>query len=145
MFAEEDLIEGEKAPVLGPHYFDSRRVAQNFMEKFEAEQFKPMIDKFASDLQDRLWGDMQNHLMSDTESNLQGDMWRMIDNCVKALLTGEGWALKRYALSERYNDGEKIRQAVAAYVPKEIQDMRIADLEDQVKRLKDDLHFYKDR
>jgi len=136
MFAEEDLIEGEKAPVLGPHYFDSRRVAQNFMKKFEAEQFKPMIDKFASDLQDKLWGDIQNYLMSDTEANLQGEMWRMVDNSVKALLTGEGWALKRYALSERYNDGEKIRKAVAFHIPKELQDARIADLETENERLK---------
>jgi hypothetical protein len=45
MFSEEDMKEAEKHDVLGPAYFDARRVARNVMDKFEAEDFKPMVEK----------------------------------------------------------------------------------------------------
>ena len=88
--------------------------------------------------------DLQSSLLYDTEMNLQGEMWRMVDNCVQALLTGDSWALKRYALTDRH-DGEKIREAVARHIPTELQDTRVADLEKEVMRLRNDLKFYRDR
>jgi hypothetical protein len=51
-------------------------------------------------------------------------------------MTGERWALERYTLG-KYGDGEKARAAVAAHIPKEIQDARIADLEAENKRLRE--------
>ena len=41
--------------MLGPAYFDAQRVAAKVMEKFEAEHFKPVIDKLSQEVTDRLW------------------------------------------------------------------------------------------
>lgn len=144
MFAQEDLDEGAKYENLGPAYFDARRVAEQFMAKFEAENFKPMIEKLSSDIRDKLWTDLENHLMSDTEMNLQGQVWRIVDNCVYAILGNERWVMDKYALGTRY-DCEKVRATIARHIPQEIQNKRIADLEDELKRAKDSIRFYQDR
>lgn len=144
MFAEEFVIEGQKSPALGPAYFDARRVAERFMAQFEAEQFKPLIDKFTKEFADEMWKSVSDWLLSDTESNLQSELWRIADNCVKAILGGERWALEKYALGERY-DCDKVRETVARHIPQELQDKRVADLEEQVKKLQADLAFWRDR
>lgn len=64
-------------------------------------------------------------------------MWHQIDESVKALLSGEGWALRRYMLADRY-DNVKIRAAVAAVVPVELQNARVADLEKELAEVKAD-------
>lgn len=144
MFTDEDVAEGEKFLTLGPAYFDARRVAEGFMEKFEAEHFKPLIDKLTDQIRERLWDDLKDYLLGDVESNLQGEMWRMTDNCVQAILGGAQWAMNKYALGERY-DCDKVREAVAKHVPVELQDKRIADLEAEVARLKESLRFHQNR
>jgi hypothetical protein len=40
---EEDVAASKGYESLGPAYFASRRIAERFMEAFEAEQFQPMI------------------------------------------------------------------------------------------------------
>ena len=136
------LDEGAEHPVLGPHYFAARAAAEEFMAKFEAEHFKPLAERFAEEFRDKLWGDIESWMLTDVESNLQGTIWRQIDDSVKALLSGERWALERYALGERY-DHEKIRAAVAKQVPEELQNKRIADLEHEVKQLREQLDWYR--
>lgn len=143
-FTAADLSEAEKYDGLGPAYFASRRVMEAVVEGLDAEHMTPVVKKASDELYDRLLETVQDHLWSNAEYNLQGKMYRMVDDCVKALLTGEGWALKRYALAGRY-DCEKVREAVAAHIPRELQDARIADLEEDVKRLTSDLRFYRDR
>lgn len=86
---DEDIAKSKGYEILGPAYFASRRIAERFMAAFEAEQFQPMIEKFAKDFQDRLWTDASTFLLSDTESNLQGAMRRQVDDCVKGILSGE--------------------------------------------------------
>jgi hypothetical protein len=145
MFAEEDIKSGENALVLGPAYFDARRVAERAMANFEAEHFKPLIEKLSSEINDRLWSDVQNSLMCDLEMNMQGEIWRVVDNCVQDLLGAKRWALEKYVLSERYNGGEEIRAAVAKHIPVELQNARIADLERQLDQAKQDIESLRRR
>lgn len=133
-FTDDELAFGVEYPTLGPAYHAARDVAEKFMAPFEAEHFKPLIDKFAGDLRAQLWSDLENYLLSDVESNLQGSLWRMVDGTINALLTGETWALNRYAMAQaRYGDAEKVRAAVAKHLGDELAAGRIADLESQLK------------
>jgi hypothetical protein len=68
----------------------------------------------------------------------------MVDDTVRALLGGNEWALKRYALGARHDHGA-IRAAVAKHIPAELQDARIADLEAEVDRLRKDLEWWRTR
>jgi len=143
-FTDADLKQGAESLALGPAYFAARRVCQAHLEAFEAEHMRPLIDAAAKEFTDKLWDSVRDHLWSDTEYNLQGRMWRMTDQSVLALLSGEEWAIKKYALGERY-DCAKVRAAVAKHIPKELQDARVADLEEQVARLEKDLRYYRER
>jgi hypothetical protein len=140
MFTDETLTEAAKYPTLGPAYFEARAVVERQMAKFEAEQFEPLIKEFADKFRERLWSDVKDHMLSDAELNMQGEMYRMVDASVMAILSGEQWAIERYAL-HKY-DGEKVRAAVAKHIPKELQDARIADLEKEVARLRESLKFH---
>ena len=139
-FTEADLKQGAQHLTLGPAYFAARRVCQAHLEAFEAEHMRPLIQKFTKELADEVWTTVQDSLWSDTEYNLQGQMWRMVDQCVLPLLSGEGWAVGKYALGERY-DCEKVRATVAKHVPAELQDARVADLEAEVKKLREQLEW----
>lgn len=133
----DELTDDSKNDVLGPHYFTSRDVAEKFIADFQAEHFAPMVKKFADNLYEAGRERFEDFLLADTESNLHSHMWRQIDESVKALLSGEGWALRRYMLADRY-DNVKIRAAVAAVVPVELQNARIADLEKELAEVKAD-------
>ena len=125
---------------LGPAYFAARRVVDAAVQDFQDKELEPLVkasvDAFYSKLQDAV----ETSLWSDAEMNLQGKMWHMVDETVKALLTGEKWALERYCLGSRY-EHEKVRAAVAAHIPQELQDKRVADLEAQVLQLSKDLSW----
>jgi hypothetical protein len=133
---QEFLDDAQKHPVLGPNYFVGRKIAREFIAKFETEQFKPLIENFARQFEDKVWGDFLDHLLSDTETNLSNAIWRRVDICIEALMTGKHWAMERYALQAKYGDGENIRKAVARHVPFEIIGGRIADLEKENADLK---------
>jgi hypothetical protein len=140
-FAEKSLKEAIAYPTLGPAYFEARAIVEKQMAKFEAEQFEPLIKKFADAFRGKLWESVQDHLLSDTEMNLQGEMYRMVDACMYAILGGERWAIERYALHNY--DARKAREAIAKCIPAELQDARIADLEGEVKRLRESLEMYR--
>lgn len=144
MLTEEHIAKGIETPILGPAYFCSREVVERAMAGVQSSDFKPMVDGVVNTIADHIWEKVQDHLLSDTEMNLQGAMWTQVDDMVRHLLAGEEWAMKRFLLGERYNC-DKIRRAVAKHVPKELQDTRIADLEAEVARLKNDLAFYRNR
>ena len=133
IFSEENLKEAEQYPGLGPAYFCSKDVIDRFSKGFENEHFKPLIDEFTKRFNEKLWDGVANSLMMDTECNLQQMMYRQVDDCVKALLGGERWALERYVLDSYHC--EEIRAAVAAHIPEELQNARIKDLEADNKRL----------
>lgn len=143
-FTDKDLTDGAEYPALGPAYFAARRVCEKHLEAFQAEHMRPLIDAAAKEFTDKLWDSVRDHLWSDTEANLQSRMWTMADSIVQALLSGEQWAVNKYLLGERY-DCAKARATVAALVPKELQDARVADLEAEVERLNKDLRYYRER
>lgn len=130
------LDKGADHPVLGPHYFAARQTAEEFMNSFEPKHFEPMVRKAADAFMEQAQDALEAWFLSNVESNLHSTIWRQIDDSVKALLGGERWALERYALGERY-DCEKIRAAVAAHIPAELQDARCKDLEAENKRLRE--------
>jgi hypothetical protein len=131
------LDKAAEYPSLGPHYFVARDVAEKFMAGFEAEHFEPVVKKAADDLYSALHERLESFLMSDVESNIQGTIWRQIDESVKALLSGQRWALERYLLGPKY-EHDKIRAAVAKVIPEELQNARIKDLEEEIERLRKD-------
>jgi hypothetical protein len=134
------LDQAEGYDVLGPNYFAAREAAEKFMEQFQAEHFAPLLKKAADEFYSQMQGSLESFLLSDVESNIQGTIWRQIDDSVKAILSGQQWALTKYMLGERY-DCDKVREAVAKVVPKELQDARVADLEAEVVRLKEALDW----
>lgn len=138
MFTEDDLVKGAENEALGPEYFAANRVAAEVMAKFKEERFKPLIDEFADQFRDKLWDDVRDYLIGDTEMNVQSSIRQMAEGTIRALLTGEEWAMKRYPFCN-YNDGEKIRKRIAEHVGDEIARHRIADLEKEVKRLTESL------
>jgi hypothetical protein len=138
-FSAEDIEDGISHPGLGPSYFAARKIADAFMEPFAAEHFKPLIDKFASEFRDQLWGDLETFLLADTESNLHLSLWRMVDGTINALLTGEAWALQRYVIAaQRYGDAPKVRAAIVEQCREQLAEQRIADLELELERAKED-------
>lgn len=138
------LDKAAEHPTLGPHYFVARDVAEKFMAGFEPEHFEPVIKKAADDLYGALHERLESWLMSDVENNLQGTIWRQIDESVKALLSGQRWALERYLLGPKY-EHDKIREAVAKVIPEELQNARIKDLEEEVEQLRKDLEWMRRR
>jgi hypothetical protein len=143
-FTAKDLEQGQEHLTLGPAYFAARRVMQEACDSFDTKSFEPVLKKTADDFHEMLLENVQEYLWSNAEVNLQGKAWRMVDQCVQALLSGERWAMEKYALGERY-DCAKVRATVARHVPKELQDARIADLEAEVKRLNEQLGWHRDR
>jgi hypothetical protein len=141
-YTAEDLAEGEREPVLSPEYFAARRVAEELMGKFTAEHFKPLIDEFTDQFRDKLWDGVRDYLIADTELNVHSKVGEMVEGTIRALLSGEEWAMRRYPFCD-YRDGEKIRKAIAAHSGDEIAQQRIADLEKEVERLKSDNEWHR--
>jgi hypothetical protein len=133
---DQEFVDQAKGyETLGPNYFSARKIAGDFMEKFKEEQFDELIKDAADKFHERLSNDLHDYLLGNTEGNLQTSIWRQIDGSVNALLSGDKWALERYALGSRY-DQEKVRAAIAKHIPAELQDKRIADLEAQLAEAK---------
>ena len=143
MLEQQHIEEAANYPSLGPAYFAARSIAERATKNIEAEHFKPLVDGFVDKFRDTVWTAVQDSLMADVEVNIQREIWQTVDATVKALLSGEKWAVERYCLGSRY-DQEAVRAAIAKHIPAELQDARIADLEaslaqahEDVKRLRE--------
>jgi hypothetical protein len=140
MFDKNSIEQAAKYPGLGPAYFEARVIVERQMAKFEAEHFEPLLKKFTDAFREKLWDDVRDHMLGDTEMNLQSHIYHMVDSCMHAILAGEQWAIERYAL-QKY-DARKAREAIAKHIPAELQNARIADMEEEIARLRRDLEFY---
>ena len=129
--------------MLFPSHDPARKVSKELIDKYGEQDMKQVAQKAADDLYSRLLESFEQHLLSDTENNIQGHITRMVDNTVTALLGGNQWAIDKYVMGQ-YNC-EQVRKAIAALVPKELQDKRIEDLENENKRLVSALQMYRDR
>lgn len=144
IFTDDDFAEAQQAPVLGPAYFSARRYVERSMAGAEPDIFKPIIDKAVENIRHALWDDVETFLLADTESNLQGTMWRTIDATVQALLTGEKWAIERYAIGDRY-DAKAVREAVIHHAPPALWDKRVTELQAEVDLLREQLKTERER
>ncbi len=144
IFTEHDLAEGLANPTLGPEYFAARSFMERTMRGFQDEHLKPLADAVTKTVTDQItekvWEAVQDSLLIDAEYNVQNTIWRMVNETVKALLSGEKWAMTRYPLASRY-DAERVRAAIAKHIPDELAQARIADLEAEIKRLQEQLEW----
>lgn len=130
----EDAAQYE---TLGPVYFAARRVVEAAMHDFTNDHLKEIAKTTTDAIYEKVQTAVEDHLWSDAELNLQGKMWRMVDQIVQGILSGEKWIADRYALGTRYDCGAA-RKAIAAHFEDAIAKARIADLEAEVERLKKD-------
>ncbi len=117
---------------------------ERFSESFRDEHLQPMADEIVKAVTDKIrekvWDDFRDYLVMDTEQNAAGAIRGMVNGTVKALLSGDRWAMERYPLAARY-DAEKLRAAIAAHIPDELAKARIDDLEKQVADLRQSLEW----
>ncbi len=135
-----DVASAENYSVLGPAYFSARRVAEKVMAGVESEPLQKVATKVIDEIRDAIYEYVEDHMRSDMESNLQGHLVDMVDSTVKALLTGEDWAMNRYPLSTRY-DAVEVRAACAKHGGEPLLMARISDLEKRVAELAESLRF----
>lgn len=140
IFTIEDMAGAERHEILGPAYFAARRAAEALMQGVESEPLKKVADKVSEDMRMALYAYAEDYMRTDMEMNLQSHIREMVERTVRALLTGEQWALAQYPMAQ-YHDGEKIREAVAKHGGEPLLMARIADLEKEVARLTESLRF----
>ena len=140
MFTAKEIAQGDDAPSLGPEYFAARNAAERYMQHFEAEHMKPLVDEISKAVQERVWDDFKDWLLADTENNLQYEMRHMVEATVNMLLGGHKRQVGKYVLTD-YGDGEKIRTSLAKLIPDEIAAKRIEDLEKENARLRESLRY----
>ena len=130
-FTDEDRAT---PPSMGPQYHAARRLTDALMQQYSPENLCPILDKIAGQLRGMLWDDVRDWIIQDTEHNVAGRVREMVEQTVKALLTGDKWAMDNYPFAD-YEKGEKIRAAVAKHGGEALLMARIADLEKQVENL----------
>ena len=140
VFQPEDFEQAEKHQGLGPAYFSARRMADAALADFTNQHLRGLVKTSVDAFYEKLQEAVENSIISDAERNIQGHIWRTVDDTVKALLSGERWALERYCLGSRY-DHDKVRKAIAEHIPDEIAKGRIADLEAEIASLKQSLEW----
>lgn len=134
---KEDVTGHPGFESLGPAYYAARRIAESVMNNSDAEHpFKQVADKATKLISESLYDYIETHILSDLEVNFQGHLYRLVDDTVKAILSGQRWALDRYPLSRKY-DGNQLRTAIFECVGDEMRNARIIDLEKEVVNLKE--------
>lgn len=146
IFTEDDMTQAEGYPTLGPQYFAARRVVEAAMAAFTEDHAKDIAKGVHKVLMDEVYVKFQEVLedgiLQDAEMNLQDTIRHMVERTVLALLSGEEWALEMYPLAKAY-DREKIIKAIAAHVPGEVMQSRIATLEKECTDLRQSLDFHR--
>lgn len=118
---------------LGANYFAARDIADRVMDRFSAEMFKPLVEKFTKQFSDELWARVTDWLIDDTRSNIASEINARIERTIEALLTGNRHYIDQFVLPAYSSHGEAIRAVIARAVPEELQQRRIKDLEEQVE------------
>ena len=145
-YSAEITEQANEYPSLGAEYFAARDAAEGFLKHWQEEHaeqlaeaiMKPVLDA----VQDKVWDAFRDHLVGDTELNVAGVMRDMVESSVRALIGGEKWANVKYISPAGYRT-EKVRETLAKLYSDEIKDGRIADLETEVERLKEQLRWYR--
>ncbi len=98
------------------------------------------IREVTEDIREAVYDYVETFLRSDLESNFQHEIDRTVQATVRALLTGQEWALRQYPLATNY-DAVEIRAAVAKHAGDGLLTQRIADLEKRVEELAQSLKW----
>jgi hypothetical protein len=143
ILTEEDVAKAKDFASLGAPYFAAQRIVGAALDGLPDNVLQPIVKKFTDAAYEAIQEAVEASIWSDAEHNLQGKFWSGIDEVIDALITGQPWALERYGLcAERYTSrAEDIRKAIAAHIPREIMDARIADLEAEVAKLKETIQW----
>jgi hypothetical protein len=140
-FADVFLKQAAANPNLGPAYFDAQAVVDAaFPDEASGpiiEAMQPVIKKFVDDAYEALLERAQDYLFSNIKDNLQQNVWRMVDASVMGVLGGDKWAVQQFVLDDRY-DCKEARRVLAALIPVELQDKRMAELEAELAKAKDE-------
>jgi hypothetical protein len=125
-------------PTIEPEWTHGHEKAAQVLKQFEAEHFKPILKTLSDAMTEHLWDIFRNYLLSDTESNLECYMRQRIERSVQALLGCEQWVVEKYVM-DKYDSGKQIRKTLAALIPRELQEARIADLEAELANVQEEL------
>lgn len=108
---------------------------------------KPKVDKFLDDVRDKLWSDFENYLISDNMENIRFAITRECQTIIEAFLCGDEKILKQTMILSGYTHSRlhEVRMAIFKACGDELQKTIVQELEDKVKRLQDDVNFYRDR
>jgi hypothetical protein len=143
-YSAEITKDADAYPHLGAEYFAAREAAERFLKHWQEEHaehlaeaiMKPVLDA----VHDKVWDAFRDHLLSDAELNVAGTMRDMVESSVHALIGGEKWANVKYIAPEGYRT-EKVRETLARLYSDQIKDGRIADLEKEVERLREQVRW----
>jgi hypothetical protein len=138
ILTDKDFAYAAQYPGLGPHYWPAQRIVEAALKPLTSDDAKVIAERVATQIYQQIVDATQDALWQDAEMNLQSKMWHMVDEIVRAILSGNLDVINRYVLGNRY-DCEEVRKAVASQIPQEIMTARIADLEGENERLKDAL------
>lgn len=141
-FTKDEIEFGEQHAALGPDYKRAERISREIMEKFKAEHFQPLVDQFAKEFVDRLWRDVEDYLIADTELNLQSKIRDLSEASISALLGGNRPLAERYSLKP-HCDPTKIRAAIFEQFKDELIEIGIAERDEKIEELKEQLKWYR--
>ncbi len=139
-FTDEDFKEAAGYTNLGPAYFAARRAADALFTGDKALEFNKVLDQASNKIKDALYEYTSGYLKSDMQDVLESYIRQMVEDTVKALCTGEEWALKQYPLSQ-YHDGQQIRAAIAQHCGESVLKLRVVELEKEVARLTESIGY----
>lgn len=108
---------------------------------------KPAVDRFLDDVRDKIWSDFENYLIADNMENIRLAISRECQTIIEGLLCGDEDVLKKTMILTDYTHSRlyEIRMAIFKACGDELQKTIVQELEDKVKRLQDDVNFYRDR
>lgn len=111
------------------------------------DDMKPKVDKFLDDVRDKLWSDFENYLISDNMENIRLAISRECQTIIEGFLCGDEDVLKKTMILSDYTHSRlhEIRMAIFKACGDELHKTIIEELEDKVKKLQDDVNFYRDR
>lgn len=135
IITEEDILKAENSPTLGPTYDSSHRIAENALKHFSNEFLTEFLKETSKKFEEKLYDSLMYSLWDDIELGLQNKMWLMVDDIVACILANKKWAIEKYVLNERY-DLKAIREELVKLIPEELQNMRLKELEEELKKAK---------
>lgn len=108
---------------------------------------KPKVDRFLDDVRDKLWSDFENYLIADNMENIRLAISRECQTIIEGFLCGDEDVLKKTMILTDYTHSRlhEVRIAIFKACGDELQKTIVQELEDKVKRLQDDVNFYRDR